>query len=347
MKKYYYVFPGSFCPPTYGHFFILKEAAKLFGHIIIACSDNPDKKNNHWFTPDECKAMWQTYNLPKNIEILTLSELKKRIKDTSRIVMIRGIRDSRDMEYEKKVMSLNKNNFGINKYFYIFSEKENCDISSSTAKKMAQNLEIEKLYRYVSPGIVSILLERILKAKNIFMVAARPACGKSTFLRILEELNEKNIFINTDEFNKKLRPILERAFIEKDLIEMTLNHEDQIEAVIKNSWFSLLKNALNDCPEGANIFIEIPYGLKENKMMFRFIGSRIIYINCDEDKLIDRVIKRGTPEHIPFIKNIPDFSKTKKICKKYKLNLTVIDANGTLEDLEKEAKKLNTKLNGG
>ena len=41
-----FVYPGTFCPPTYGHLAIVRKAAKLFPRDVlnIVCSFNPGKK---------------------------------------------------------------------------------------------------------------------------------------------------------------------------------------------------------------------------------------------------------------------------------------------------------------
>ena len=60
-----FIYPGSFDPPTYGHFHIVKKFVDIYNlPLTIVCSENPDKQDG-WFTTDEVKAMWKTYDLPK------------------------------------------------------------------------------------------------------------------------------------------------------------------------------------------------------------------------------------------------------------------------------------------
>lgn len=345
MKKIY-VYPGSFCPPTYGHLHIVKQAAKIFNKVIILCSENTDKEKNRWFTPTECKELWLAYKLPKNVEILTLCEFMKTRDKKSEIIMIRGIRDDKDMEYEKKVMELNRTQFDINHYFFVCAPKSKCNISSSRARKMAENLELEKLHHLVSPLIITALLKKVLNTKNIFMVVAKPGSGKSTFLKTLSELDSKNIFINTDSFNHQLRSFVNKKTKGRDLIEMAIKDDKELKRIIKTPWFNLLRESLISTPKDCNVFIEIPYGMQKDKRMYRFIGGQIIYVDCDDNKLIARVINRGTPELIPFIQKIPGLTETKKICQMENLRLTIVNANSTLADLESEARGFNKKLQG-
>ena len=121
MKKNF-IYPGCFDPPTFGHFQIVTRAAEIFPSITIVCSANKEKEMIRWFSEEECKAMWQYYDLPKNVSVKTFTEYSLKDIAPENIVMIRGIRDDADMEDEKHVMKLNKERFGIDKVFYLLAE---------------------------------------------------------------------------------------------------------------------------------------------------------------------------------------------------------------------------------
>ncbi|MFC1645336.1 hypothetical protein ACFL08_04905 [Patescibacteria group bacterium] len=317
------IYPASFCPPTFGHLHTAKKAADIFGEIQLVCSENPDK-HNKWFSPEECVEFWKTYDLPESISVLTIKEARKRIKDTSDVLMIRGIRNEDDAEYEKKVMFYNKEHFGIERYMYFMSSNGFQEISSSKARKAAQNLELEKMSHFVSPLVTSRLLEIALGVKNIFMVVGKPGSGKSTFLRHICQ-DQENLHINTDEFSHTLRPLLKEAFGNTDLVKIALNQKDELKKVIKQPWMELLKNSLREIPENSNVFIEIPYGLQEDKSMFRFIGGKVIHVGCDDVTNRERIIKRGTPELLPFADAIPNTQEAWEIAKANKLSFTSIN----------------------
>ena len=165
MKKNF-IYPGCFAPPTFGHFQIATRAAEIFPNITIICSTNKEKEMTRWFSEEECRAMWNCYNLPKNVSVKTFTEYSlEKVKPKS-IVMIRGIRNERDMEDEKRVVKLNNTLFGIDNFFYILAEKEYADISSSRARLAAQNLCLEDLNKCVPQSIAKLLLEN-LQLKNL------------------------------------------------------------------------------------------------------------------------------------------------------------------------------------
>ena len=342
-----YVYPGSFSPPTYGHLNIIKQAAAIFPEPIIICSENPDKKEN-WFSPEEGQKLWQSYALPKNVKVMTLAEFKTLGVKTERIVIIRGLRNMNDYEEEKKVIEFNFSHFGVNKYFYILSTTQHREISSSSVRENALRLNLKNLARQVSPLVISAVLEKALSAKNIFLVVGRTGAGKSTFLNMLEKVNPNNHWLNTDNFNKQLRPLLLEKFGGEDLIKLTLEDETKIKKVIIKPWFALLKKTLRAIPKDANIFVEVPYALQPDKLMFRFLGGKIIYVGGEsEAQNLERVIKRGTPQLAEFIKKIPGRAETTMIAKKYRLFLSFLNTNCTLEELFAKTKLINNLISGG
>jgi len=342
-----YVYPGTFSPPTLGHLNIVQQAAQIFPELIILCSENPGKKEV-WFSPEECKNLWATYKLPQNVTIMTLAEFKSLTIKKERIVMIRGLRGPQDLESEIEVMLFNEKYFGIKKYFYIFGAKKFKNVSSSKVRQKISSLDLRHLAQSVSPLVISALLEKFLQVKNIFLVVGRPGSGKSTFLKMLNQLNASNYLITTDGFNQQLKPLLKEKFGQEDLIKVALNREVEMKKIIAKSWINLLAESLRLAPAESNIFVEIAYGLQLDKLLFRFVGGKIIYIGCqNESENFQRVVSRGTPELTGFIKKIPDQEETRQMAKKYHLAASYINTSCSLEELYGKAQKVNNLILGG
>jgi pantetheine-phosphate adenylyltransferase len=166
--KAIYIYPGTFCPPHWGHVRIAREAAQVFGEITVICSKNPDKTGTNWFTPKQCKEMWITYDLWPAVRVVTLDEfIRSKIK--AQLVMIRGIRDNRDLKHEDEVVAYNHERYGITHFHYIFAKKEYQEISSTAARENAKNQDLAGLIKTVNPWIAKQMLK---KARTI----AKKAC---------------------------------------------------------------------------------------------------------------------------------------------------------------------------
>jgi pantetheine-phosphate adenylyltransferase len=340
-----WVYPGSFCPPTYGHLRLIERAAEMFPSLQVVCSNDSEKKDR-WFSMEECKDLWESYYLPKkgNLNFLTLPEFMRKNVDPSRIAIVRGIRNDSDWERERQVAILNQNKFGITRYFYLLSENGYEDVSSSRVREMAENLEIEVLHKLVSPLVISALLEKILKIGNLYLVVGKPGAGKSTFLGHLQEMDRGNVWINSDKITLRLKSRLEDRYPGENLIKVVRERGEEIHEVIGRPWLDSLRNELKGTAGAKNVFVEIPYGLEKNKQLFRFVGGKVIYLGCDERENRKRLISRGTSELSVFMEKIPGKAESQRIAKENKLRLISIDTGGSLEDLRRSAKKFNSEI---
>jgi len=337
--KTLFVYPGSFSPPTYGHLCIVKQAATITPELIIICSTNEDK--NNIFTEEESVTLWQAYKLPPNVRVLTFASFLAEGINPKNIVMVRGIRDSQDFDYEKKVAFLNRDNFGIDKFLYIMSNPETENISSSAARKAAEELRLVDLAKLVAPRVATALLEKTLHIKNLVLVVGRPGSGKSTFLRQLTKLDPQNIHINTDEFNHQLKPILQATFGAEDLATLILTREAEIQKVIAPAWMKLLTEALRKVPANSNVFIEVPYAFKPNMRLDKLFGGKTIYFDCQDVSENERRLKaRATPHLNSLITTIPDWAETQRLAEEENLQIGRIDTSGNLSKMKKRAKLL-------
>ena len=341
------VYAGSFCPPTYGHLRVVEEAAKIFEMVTVLCSENPNKKELP-FTPEECAELWKAYRLPKNVCVKTLRGVLKESADFGGVVLIRGIRNSDDFEDEKSVMQLNSKRFGINKYFYVMTGAEFAGVSSSKVRKLAEELQIEMLHQYVAPLVISRLLEKTLSIKNIVLVVGRPGSGKSTLLKILAEKSKTNAYINTDDFHDALRPFLLKAFGSADIVKIAIENREALAAVIAPAWMEMLKDALRKAPKGGNLFIEAAMGLQPDKLLFRFVGGKVLYVGCENNKELEkRITARGNPQVIPFITQIPDKDESKKVAEQYELCLGIVDTGCGKDGMETAAMNFDAAMGRG
>ena len=108
------IFPGSFSTFTLGHKSIVERTLPLFDKLIIAIGINSNKTNNF---PTEKNQKWiqSLFSNETKIEVLSYYGLTVDFcKEQNSKYIVRGVRDEKDFEFEKKVAQNNKElNSGI------------------------------------------------------------------------------------------------------------------------------------------------------------------------------------------------------------------------------------------
>ncbi|WP_297631469.1 pantetheine-phosphate adenylyltransferase [uncultured Clostridium sp.] len=132
------VYPGSFDPITNGHLDIIKRGSKIFDKIIIAILINPDKKG--LFEVEERKSLiLRAVEGIENIEVISFDGmLVDLLKEKEVDIVLKGIRNTTDFEYENTMEKINKR---LNKNIetvYMISESETSYISSSIVKGISK-----------------------------------------------------------------------------------------------------------------------------------------------------------------------------------------------------------------
>ncbi len=102
-------YPGSFDPPTNGHLDVLKHAAKLVDRLVVGIGINPSK--TALFTVEErIKMLENICSEIKDcfIQIVTFDDLLvKAAKRHGANLIIRGLRDGTDLDYEMQMSGMN------------------------------------------------------------------------------------------------------------------------------------------------------------------------------------------------------------------------------------------------
>ncbi len=102
------LFPGSFDPFTDGHRDIALRGLRLFDRVVVAVGVNPDK--SYMFSVQE--RMQRIADLFANEPRLTVCHYSDLTVQCCRrhgaTVMLRGIRNAADLEYEQMVASVNR-----------------------------------------------------------------------------------------------------------------------------------------------------------------------------------------------------------------------------------------------
>lgn len=145
------VFPGSFDPITLGHVDIIERALPLFDEIILAIGINAEKK--YMFSLEErVKFLEDTFSEHSNIKISTYEGLTVDFCEKEDAAFIlRGLRNSVDLDYEKTIGQTNYKMSGIETVFLIASSGKS-HISSSVVRDVKKN---GGNYEFMVPAAVS------------------------------------------------------------------------------------------------------------------------------------------------------------------------------------------------
>ncbi len=137
MKRTIAIYPGSFDPPTLGHFNIVERALKIFKKVIIAVAENTSKQALFTFE-ERVGLLKKIYKGSKSVEIdhfhglLVNYAKKKKAK-----VILRGLRTVADYEYELQMSFTNKNLFPELETIFLMTENRLSHISSTLIKEIA------------------------------------------------------------------------------------------------------------------------------------------------------------------------------------------------------------------
>ena len=133
------LYAGSFDPITLGHLDIIERGIKIFDKLIVAVANNPEKQG---FIPIE-KRIELIKNSTKNInniEVFSFSGLTVDFaKKHGATVLIRGLRNLSDFEYENQLAQINyKLDKNIQTIFFT-SKAEYSHISSSCVRELVSH----------------------------------------------------------------------------------------------------------------------------------------------------------------------------------------------------------------
>ena len=160
------LYPGSFDPPTLGHFNIIEKALTCFDVVHVGIGCNPDK--TPLFTPDARLDFFLNYvhrnHLDGNVIVETYDGLTVDYARSKGITtMIRGLRDGADLKSEHYISRVNTRIAGINTVF-MFPDDEHILVSSSFVRQVAElGKDREKLRGMVDDNVLQALGERFDK----------------------------------------------------------------------------------------------------------------------------------------------------------------------------------------
>lgn len=130
------IFPGTFDPITNGHLDVITRGAKLFDELIVAVGDNPDKAS---LLPqaERVEIIRQVVADIPSIRVEPFTGLTVDFaSQTGATALLRGIRNSSDLQFEFQVALTNRVVAGVETVF-IMTSSEYAFTSSNLIRQIA------------------------------------------------------------------------------------------------------------------------------------------------------------------------------------------------------------------
>lgn len=130
------LFPGSFDPFTLGHKIVVDQALDLFDKIVIAVGINNEKKGL-LTAENRVRLIRDLYAGNSRIEVRTYNELTgKFCRELGIRIILRGLRNNVDFEYERGIMQVNQTLFPEIRTVLMFTPAQYVAISSSVIREL-------------------------------------------------------------------------------------------------------------------------------------------------------------------------------------------------------------------
>jgi pantetheine-phosphate adenylyltransferase len=131
------VYPGTLDPITLGHEDLIRRAARLFDHLIVAIADSSAKRP--FFTRDERVDMARRVLKDLgNVEVVGFSGLLMKFVRQQKVrVVVRGLRAVSDFEHEFQLAGMNRGMYPDVETLFLTPGEQHMFISATIVREIA------------------------------------------------------------------------------------------------------------------------------------------------------------------------------------------------------------------
>lgn len=158
--------PGSFDPITMGHIDIIERAAARFDKVFVAVMNNDSAKHdstlsskNYTFEMEE-RLYFVRVSLAhiENVEVLSSSGMLIDLFDeVGADVIVKGVRNGEDLEYEMKHAKWNKAHNPRVETLFLPAEERFSTVSSTMVRTLMSEGKYDELEGVISPAVIEII----------------------------------------------------------------------------------------------------------------------------------------------------------------------------------------------
>lgn len=335
MSKAIYAFSGD--PITYGHVDVVRRAAKIFDQVIVAIGVNPDK--SYMFSLEERTAMAKhSLRQLKNVKVISFTGMLVDFAyEQGAEVIVKGVRDTKDFEYERYLNQLGESQKLGMETVLLFADPQLAHISSSSVKAIQKEQGL--IHDYV-PMMVKSKLEKKMSKQMIVSVTGEIGVGKSFVCQKLVEFGkQKNLEVHhieldhlahdiyetlTDQGYEKVRQQLTEEFgneiknndgtiNRKVLGEIVFNDQSKLDELNKIMYTPILVRLRRELYGKKGLILLNAALIAESDMAY-LSNNNVILVKADEKIQKQRLKDRDlTPEQIKTrLASQYDFAKKKQ-----------------------------------
>ena len=134
------VIPGSFDPPTWGHYSLIHAACHLFDKVHVVIARNP-KKTDWMSVDDRLHIMKGDMDDCRGEQVVVTSwdgAVIEYCENVGACAIVRSFRNSIDVEYEQTIAHINRKINPVIQTLYLSMPPESAMISSSAVRELCE-----------------------------------------------------------------------------------------------------------------------------------------------------------------------------------------------------------------
>jgi pantetheine-phosphate adenylyltransferase len=161
--------PGSFDPITLGHVNIIERAAEKFDTVYVAVMNNDSAKHDKTLS-----SKTYTFDMSERVKMVELSTahienvkvisfegmLIDLFDEIGADVIVKGIRNAADLEYEMIHAKWNKQHNPRVETLFMTADENLCAISSTLVREYIRNGEYDKLDGVMAESVIRYLADK-------------------------------------------------------------------------------------------------------------------------------------------------------------------------------------------
>ena len=158
------LYPGTFDPLTRGHEDLMRRAAAMFDHVVLAIADSRSKKP--MFTIEERLSMAsEVLGDLANVSVIRFSGLMVHVMQQQQAtVVVRGVRSVTDFEYELQLAGMNRQMMPSLETIFLTPSDEFQHVSGTLVREIAiMKGDVE---RFVPAAVLPALLARAAERRE-------------------------------------------------------------------------------------------------------------------------------------------------------------------------------------